>query len=75
MPGELLVLEIEKNQLVDKREFDISHWGPDEKIIYLRQLGIRQLICGGIRLEDINGLNRFGIQVAYSLLWGSGYHH
>ena len=63
----LLVLEIEKNQLVDKRELDISHWPPDEKIFQLRQLGIEQLICGGIRLEDRNGLNRFGIQVAYPL--------
>ena len=63
----MIVLEIEKNQLVDKRELDISHWLPDEKIIHLRQLGIRQLICGGIRVEDRIGLNRFGIQVAYPL--------
>ena len=63
----LLVLEIEKDQLVEKRELDISGWPPDEKIIYLKRLGIRQLICGGIRLEDRNGLNRFGIQVASAL--------
>lgn len=63
----LLVLEIEKNQLVDKRELDISHWAPDEKIIYLRQLGIRQLICGGLRLEDKIGLTHFGIRVASPL--------
>ena len=63
----LLVLEIEKDRLVEKREMDISHWLPDEKIIYLKRLGIRQLICGGIRLEDRNGLNRFGIQVASPL--------
>ena len=60
----MLILEIEKNRLVDKRELDISHWPPDEKIIQLRQMGIAQLICGGIRVEDRIGLNRFGIRVA-----------
>jgi predicted Fe-Mo cluster-binding NifX family protein len=63
----LLILEIEKNRLVDKRELDISHWPPDEKIIQLSRMGIRQLICGGLRLEDRDGLNRFGIQVASAL--------
>ena len=63
----LLILHIEKNQLLDKRELDISHWPPDEKIFQLRQLGIEQLICGGLRLEDRNGLNRFGIRVASPL--------
>jgi len=63
----LLVLEIEKNRLVEKRELDISHWPSDEKIIQLRRMGIGQLICGGIRLEDRSGLSRFGIQVASSL--------
>jgi hypothetical protein len=60
----LLVLRIEDNCLVEKRELDISHLPPDEKIIQLKQMGIEQLICGGIRLEDRIGLNRFGIQVA-----------
>jgi hypothetical protein len=63
----LLVLEIEKDRLVDKREVDISHWAPDEKIFYLNKIGISQLICGGIRLEDRSGLHRFGIQVASPL--------
>ncbi len=65
----LLVLQIENNRLVEKRELDISPWSPDGKIIQLRQLGIEQVICGGIRLEDKIGLNRFGIQVA-SLVFG-----
>ena len=56
----MIILEIEKNRLVDKRELDISHWLPDEKIIQLRQLGIGQLICGGIRDQDRIGLNQFG---------------
>jgi predicted Fe-Mo cluster-binding NifX family protein len=60
----LLILHIEDNRLVEKRELDISPWSGDEKIIQLRQLGIEQVICGGIRLEDKMGLNRFGIQVA-----------
>lgn len=60
----LLILEIEKDRLVDKRELDISQWAPDEKIVYLNRMGISQLICGGIRLEDLSGLHRFGIQVA-----------
>jgi len=60
----LLILEIEKTRLVDKSELDISHWPPDKKINHLRQMGIGQLICGGIRAEDKIGLNRFGIQVA-----------
>jgi predicted Fe-Mo cluster-binding NifX family protein len=60
----MLILHIEKNQLVDKRELDISHWPPDEKIFQLKQLGIEQLICGGLRLEDKIGLTRFGIRVA-----------
>jgi predicted Fe-Mo cluster-binding NifX family protein len=63
----LLVLEIEKDHLVDKREVDISHWAPDEKIFYLSKIGISQLICGGIRIEDRSGLHRFGIQVASPL--------
>jgi predicted Fe-Mo cluster-binding NifX family protein len=63
----LLVLEIEKNRLVDKRELDISLWAPDEKILYLNKMGISQLICGGLRLEDRSGLHRFGIQVASPL--------
>jgi predicted Fe-Mo cluster-binding NifX family protein len=63
----LLILEIENNRLVGKRELDISHWPPDEKIIQLSRMGIGQLICGGIRLEDREGLNRFGIQVASAL--------
>ena len=63
----LLILHIEKNQLMDKRELDISRWAPDEKIFQLRQLGIEQLICGGLRLEDRIGLTRFGIRVASPL--------
>jgi predicted Fe-Mo cluster-binding NifX family protein len=63
----LLILEIEKDRLVDKRELDISHWGPDEKIFYLSKMGINQLICGGIRIEDRSGLHRFGIQLASPL--------
>ena len=63
----MLILEIEKDRLVDKRELDISHWLPDEKIIQLRQLGIEQLICGGIRDQDRMGLNQLGIQVAFSV--------
>ena len=63
----MIILEIEKNRLVDKRELDISHWLPDEKIIQLNRMGVRQLICGGIRLEDRDGLNRFGIQVTSAL--------
>lgn len=63
----LLVLEIEENRLMEKRELDISHWPADEKIIQLSRMGIRQLICGGLRLEDRDGLNRFGIQVASAL--------
>jgi predicted Fe-Mo cluster-binding NifX family protein len=63
----MIILEIEKNRLVDKRELDISHWLPDEKVIQLRQLGIGQLICGGIRDQDRMGLNHLGIQVAFSV--------
>ena len=63
----MLILHIEKNQLVDKRELDISRWPPDKKIFQLRQLGIEQLICGGLRLEDKIGLTRFGIRVASPL--------
>ena len=63
----MLILQIDKNQLVDKRELDISRWPPDEKIFQLRQLGIKQLICGGLRLEDKIGLTRFGIRVASPL--------
>ena len=63
----ILILDIEKNRLVDKRELDISHWPPDEKIFQLKQMGIAQLICGGLRLEDRIGLNRFGIRVASPL--------
>lgn len=59
----MIILEIEKNRLVDKKEWDISHWPADEKIIQLRQMGIKQLICGGIRVEDRIGLNHYGIQV------------
>ena len=63
----LLVLAIEKKQPVERMELDIGHWLPDEKIIQLRQMGIDQLICGGIRIEDRIGLTRFGIQVASPL--------
>jgi hypothetical protein len=63
----MLILQIDKNQLVDKRELDISRWPPDEKIFQLRQLGIEQLICGGLRLEDKIGLTRSGIRVASPL--------
>ncbi|MBI4763292.1 MAG: hypothetical protein HY787_01630 [Deltaproteobacteria bacterium] len=63
----LLILEVEKDRLVNKRELDISQWPPDEKVIYLNKMGISQLICGGIRLEDRSGLHRFGIQVASPL--------
>jgi predicted Fe-Mo cluster-binding NifX family protein len=60
----MLILHIEKNRLLDKREMDISHWEPDEKITQLRHMGIEQVICGGLRLEDRIHLNRFGIRVA-----------
>lgn len=60
----MLILEIEKNRLVDRKELDISTWPPDEKILQLGQMGIAQLICGGMRIEDRIGLNRFGIRVA-----------
>jgi len=63
----LLVLKIDANQLVERSELDISHWPPDEKIIQLRQMGIDQLICGGIRNEDRIGLNHLGIEVASSI--------
>ncbi len=63
----LLILKIEKDRLVDKKELDISYWSPNEKIIQLNQIGVDQLICGGIRLEDRNGLQRFGIQVSSPL--------
>lgn len=63
----LLVLQIDNNRLVEKRELDISPWPPNEKIIHLKQLEIDQVICGGIRLEDRSGLNRFGIQVVSPL--------
>ena len=68
----MIILEIEKNRLVDKRELDISHWLPDEKIIQLRQLGIGQLICGGIRDQDRMGLNQFGNTGGFFRLWRSG---
>lgn len=60
----MLIIHIEKNQLLDKREIDISHWAPDEKITQLRHMGIEQVICGGLRLEDRIHLNRSGIRVA-----------
>jgi predicted Fe-Mo cluster-binding NifX family protein len=63
----LLILDIEKDRLVDKRELDISQWAPDEKIIFLKEMGIDQLICGGLRLQDRSGLHHFGIQVASPL--------
>ncbi len=63
----LLVLQIENNRLVEKRELDISPWPPNEKIIHLRQLGIDQLICGGIRDQDRMGLHHWGIDVAFSV--------
>ena len=62
----MLILHIEKNQLVEKKELDISHWPPDEKIIHLKQMGVDQLICGGIRIGDKNGCRHFGIQVTSS---------
>jgi hypothetical protein len=60
----MLVLQIEENRLLDKREMDISDWSPDEKITRLKHMGIAQVICGGIRLEDRFNLNRCGIRVA-----------
>jgi len=63
----LLILDIENDRLREKQEMDISHWPPDEKIIYLKRLGVDQVICGGLRLQDRNGLHRFGIQVTSPL--------
>jgi hypothetical protein len=59
----MLVLYVEENRLLDKREMDISRWSPDEKTTRLKDLGIVQVICGGIRQEDRFNLNRCGIQV------------
>jgi predicted Fe-Mo cluster-binding NifX family protein len=63
----LLVLEVEKDRILEKKELDISHWPPDKKIFYLREMGIKELICGGLRLQDRGGLRRFGIQVTSPL--------
>jgi predicted Fe-Mo cluster-binding NifX family protein len=60
----LLVLKIDETRLVERSELDISHWLPDEKVVQLRRMGINQLICGGLRIEDRTGLVRYGIQVA-----------
>jgi predicted Fe-Mo cluster-binding NifX family protein len=60
-------MEVENERMVDKRELDISQWAADKKIEYLNKMGISQLICGGIRLEDRSGLHRFGIQVTSPL--------
>jgi hypothetical protein len=60
----LLVLKIDGKRLVERSELDIGHWLPDEKVVRLRRMGIDQLICGGLRIEDRTGLLRFGIQVA-----------
>jgi predicted Fe-Mo cluster-binding NifX family protein len=60
----LLVLKIDGNRLMERSELDISRWLPDEKIVQLRKMGIDQLICGGLRLEDRSGLLNYGIQVA-----------
>lgn len=61
--GKLLILGIQGAQLAERSELDIRHWGPDEKILNLRQLGIQEIICGGIRYEDRAGLQRLGIQI------------
>ena len=61
--GKLLILGIQGTQLAERSELDIRHWAPDEKIFNLRQLGIQEIICGGIRYEDRTGLQRLGIQV------------
>jgi len=61
--GKLLILGIQGTQLTERRELDIRHWTADEKIFNLRQLGIQEIICGGIRQEDRTGLQRLGIQV------------
>ena len=64
---QLLILEVDNDRLFDKRVLDISQWAPDEKIEFLKKMGINQLICGGIRLEDRSGLHRLGIQVVSPL--------
>lgn len=60
----LLLLDIENDRLREKKEMDISHWPPDEKVLNLKRLGVEQVICGGLRLQDRRGLHRCGIQVA-----------
>lgn len=49
--------------MAERSELDIRHWTPEEKIFNLRQLGIQEIICGGIRYEDRTGLQRLGIQI------------
>ena len=49
--------------MAERSELDIRHWTPEEKIFHLRQLGIQEIICGGIRYEDRIGLQRLGIQI------------
>lgn len=63
----ILILDIEKDRLLEKRELDISQWPPDDKIILLKGMGIDQLICGGLRIQDRSGLSRLGIKVAAPL--------
>jgi predicted Fe-Mo cluster-binding NifX family protein len=60
----MLVLYIEENRLLDKREMDISNWPADSKVTHLKEMGVEQVICGGLRLEDRFLLNHAGILVA-----------
>jgi hypothetical protein len=61
--GKLLILGVQGTQLAERSELDIRRWAPDEKIFNLRQLGIQEIICGGIRYEDRTCLQRLGIQI------------
>ena len=60
----MLILYIEENRLLDKIEMDISDWSPDAKIMRLKEMGVDQIICGGLRMEDRFLLNHSGILVA-----------
>jgi len=60
----MLILHVEENRLLNKKEMDISQWPPDSKAVRLKDMGVEQVICGGLRHEDRLLLNHSGILLA-----------
>jgi predicted Fe-Mo cluster-binding NifX family protein len=65
----LMVLEIENGRVIKETMMTLPDKSLDEKIILLRQSGIKQLICGAISCQAQAELEQYGIKT-YAFIAG-----